>query len=554
MKKNLTADVLIVGAGPVGLTLAMDLQARGVGVIVVEARRFMEPPSVKCNHVSARTMEQFRRLGFSHKLRDAGLPADHPNDVAFRTSIIGRELTRIPIPSRATRFTDTSGPDGWWPTPEPPHRINQIYLEPLLLEHTAALSGVQLLNSTEVTGYTQDVEGVSVRLMPLEGGEERLARCRYLVGCDGGRSFVRKEMGAQLAGTPVIQNVQSTYIRAPKLLDLIPRPLAWGYYAVNPRRCGTVFSIDGRETWLVHNHLNPHETDFEAVDRDASIRHILGVDAEFEYEVLRKEDWVGRRLVADRFRDRRVFICGDSAHLWVPYAGYGMNAGIADAVNLSWHLSAHLRGWADAAILDAYECERQPITEQVSRFAMNHAQSMIQARKAVPQNIEEPGEEGEAVRAAVGNAAYELNVQQFCCAGLNFGYYYDNSPLIEYDDEAPPPYSMGNFTASTVPGCRAPHFCLAGGDSLYDHFGGDYTLLRFDTKTSVEPFLSSAQKQGVPVKLLDIEGVDVPVEYRHPLVLCRADLHVAWRGERFPEDPATLVDRLRGRVGPRLVA
>ena len=113
-------DVLVVGAGPVGLTLAMDLAARGARVQVAEVRRYAEPPNVKCNHVSARSMEVFRRLGVAHKLRNAGLPEDFPNDVVFRTSVTGQDITRIPIPCRRDRYTDTTGPDGWWPTPEPP--------------------------------------------------------------------------------------------------------------------------------------------------------------------------------------------------------------------------------------------------------------------------------------------------------------------------------------------------------------------------------------------------------------------------------------------------
>src|SRR5690606_34976219 len=218
-------------------------------------------------------------------------------------------------------------------------------------------------------------------------------------------------------------------------------------------------------------HLNPHETEFDSVDRDQSIRHILGVGDDFAYEVISKEDWVGRRLVAQRFRDRRVFIAGDAAHLWVPYAGYGMNAGIADALNLSWLLAAQVQGWAHPAMLDAYEAERQPITEQVSRFAMDHAQKMIKARSAVPANIEDGDAAGAAARALIGEEAYQLNVQQFCCAGLNYGYYYEGSPIIESDGEAPPAYTMGGFTPSTVPGCRAPHFWLADGRSLYDALG-----------------------------------------------------------------------------------
>src|SRR5262245_36689469 len=208
MEPELTADVLIVGAGPVGLSLAMNLSERGLSVILAEVRHFKQPPSVKCNHVAARTMEQFRRLGVAHKLRSTGLPASYPNDVAFRTTLTGIELTRIHIPGRETRYTDTSGPDGWWPTPEPPHRINQIYLEPLLMEHTAALPNVHLLNRTQVMGYTQEEQSVRVQACDLDSGATRTLIAKYLVGCDGGRSFVRKQIGAQLSGTPVIQQVQ----------------------------------------------------------------------------------------------------------------------------------------------------------------------------------------------------------------------------------------------------------------------------------------------------------------------------------------------------------
>ena len=171
---------------------------------------------------------------------------------------------------------------------------------------------------------------------------------------------------------------------------------------------------------------------------------------------------------------------------------------------------------------------------------------MIKARRAVPANIEEPGPAGEALRAEIGQEAYDLNVQQFCCAGLNFGYFYRDSPILADDDEAPPAYSMGSFTPSTVPGCRAPHFWLADGRSLYDAFGLGYTLLRFDPGADVQPLLAAAQSRAMPLELVDVQAGEVPPAYRHKLVLCRADQHVVWRSDAVPADAAGLVDLLRG--------
>jgi len=540
------ADVIIVGAGPVGLAAAMDLDARGIQAILVEQRQFLQPPSVKCNHVAARTMERFRRLGVAAQVRAAGLPADYPHDVAFRTTLTGRELTRIPIPPSAERYTCADGPDTRWATPEPPHRINQTFLEPVLALHVAGLPRVTLLNATRYQGLTQDDNGVSATVTGLDGGDRRVLRARFVIGADGGRSAVRKDIGASLRGDAVIQSVQSTCIRAPGLYDLMPGRRAWGYYAYNGRRKGHVYAIDGHETFLVHNHLSPDEAVSGSADRDWCIRAILGVDDGFRYEVVSKEDWVARRLVADRFRYGRVFIAGDAAHLWVPYGCYGMNAGIADALNLTWTLGAILGGWAGPAMIDAYEAERLPITAQVSKFAMSHAERVIKNRQAVPADIEDGTEEGEQARAAFGRQAYDLNVQQFAAAGLNFGYSYDGSPIISYDGEPAPEYTMGSYTQATAPGCRAPHFWLEPGVSLYDRLGRGYSLLRLDQRVDAEPLTAAATVAGVPLELIDVPPAAAPAEYRHALLICREDQHVAWRGDAAPTDSAALVDLLRG--------
>jgi 2-polyprenyl-6-methoxyphenol hydroxylase-like FAD-dependent oxidoreductase len=537
-------DVLIVGAGPVGLTLAIDLAWRGIDVTVVETRSPAAPPEPKCNHVAARTMEIFRRLGLAEKVRNAGLPADYPHDISYRTTFAGKELTRIEIPCRRDRFTKTDGPDGNWPTPEPPHRINQIFLEPILFEHAAAQPRIRIINRTSAEDVVVEENSARANLRDLDSGNIRRISCRYLIGCDGARSVVRKAVGAELAGDAVVQRVQSTYIRAPGLIDLQQHARAWGTGAINPRRSGMVYAIDGRERWLVHNYMRPGEGDFDSVDRDRCIRTILGVGADFKYEIISREDWYGRRLIAQKFRQGCAFIAGDAAHIWVPYAGYGMNAGIADAMNLSWLLAAHLNGWAPAAILDAYEAERWPITSQVSRFAMSHAEAEIRRRGAVPETIEDAGTEGEAVRREVGQLTYEINVQQYACAGLNFGTYYDRSPIIAYDGAEHPAYTMNSYTPSTVPGCRTPHLWCEDGRSLYDAMGPVFTLLRLDPRIDVAALQAAARHRGVPLKLLEVEPT--AIFYGGGLVLSRPDQHVAWRGGCLPVDPLALIDRVRG--------
>jgi 2-polyprenyl-6-methoxyphenol hydroxylase-like FAD-dependent oxidoreductase len=552
MKTTLETQVLIVGAGPVGLTLAMDLAQRGIHVLVAEVRHRGEPPNVKCNHVSARSMEIFRRLGVAAALRNAGLPADYPNDVAYRTRFAGQEISRIPIPSRQDRYTSRTGPDTWWPTPEPPHRINQLFLEPVLFAHAEATKGLKIINRVRVDEFKQDDDGVIAQGIDLDTGKAVHIRSHYLIGCDGGRSLVRKKMGAKLSGTDVVGRVQSTYFRAPSLIHLQKSAPAWATFSINPIRSGNVYAIDGRETWLLHNYLTAEEQDFDSVDRDWAIRQILGVDADFKYEIISKEDWVGRRLVADQFRDRRVFLCGDAAHLWIPMAGYGMNAGIADAINLSWQLAAYLKGWGHEGLLNGYQAERLPITEQVSYFAMNHAQALQKKREQVPSNIEEDSQSGRVARERIGREMYELNVKQYCCAGLNFGYYYDRSPMIAYDGTPQPEYSMDQFVSSTVPGCRVPHIWLQKGCSLYDALGQGFTLLRLISASGsaldTSPIERAAQDVGLPLKLLDIPEALAGEAYTHPLVLARPDQHVAWRGHAMPANARNLIDQIRGAL------
>lgn len=555
MQPKFTTDIAVAGAGPVGMTLAIDAALRGVKVVLIEARAAGEPPSAKCNTVAARTMETFRRLGVAEAVRAAGLPDDYPTDTIYCTGITGYELCRIRMPSRAERpqpgFWDSD-----WPTPESMVRVSQLYIEPILYERVKNLPNVTVLNRTAVDGYDQDAEGVTVHCTGQDG-ETFDIRARYLAGCDGGRSTVRKAMGVSLVGDAEISRTRSTLIKAPGLRALWgDRRPAWMSWVRNPKRSGTVIAIDGQDTWLVHRGVGAAET-FEDVPFDQSIREVLGVDDSFTWEVLNHEDWIGRRMVAERFRDGRVFIAGDAAHLWVPFAGYGMNAGIADAAELSWLLCSVVNGWADNGILDAYQAERQPITEQVSYFAMNKVLENVEAMQAsggggVPDVLTEDSAQGQAVREMIGKRLFDINLPQMSPEGLNFGYYYEGSPIIAYDGETAPAYDMGSFTAATAPGCRLPHFRLADGASVYDRLGADYTLLAFGGEDA-SAVAKAAKAAGVPMTTLDAANPD-PELFRHRYYVVRFDEHIVWRGDKAPADLEGLLRRLKGAARQAVAA
>jgi hypothetical protein len=184
---------------------------------------------------------------------------------------------------------------------------------------------------------------------------------------------------------------------------------------------------------------------------------------------------------------------------------------------------------------------------------MSHALGAIKERTSVPPEVLHNTAAGEAVRKEVGAAAYDLHIQQFTCAGLNFGYFYPDSPLIAYDGEAAPGYTMFNYTPSTAPGCRTPHLWLEDGRSLYDAVGPDYTMLRLDVEADVAPFMSAAAQAGVPVALLDVRAAEVSEVYRHKLVLNRPDGHVAWRGDALPDNPAELIALISARKAHKSV-
>ncbi len=532
--------VLIIGGGPVGLSLGMDLASRGIDTLILEQRAAMEPPEPRCNHVSARTMEVFRRLGVADPVRAAGLPADYPHDVAYVTSMSGHELGRVRIPSRANRFNDAGYADGGWPTPEPPHRINQVYLEPVLFRHATTFDKLTIVSNFRAHTVTQLGASVQVGGTDLSTGKTRQFEAQFVAGCDGASSLVRKILGVELQGDDGLMYAMMATINAPALLRNVGCNPAWMYWILNPLQLGAVIALDGADEWVVNGFYSSPQ-DAATFDWNATIRRCIGSDVDFTIHT--KKPWVGRRLLADKFSVGNVFLLGDAAHNWIPMAGYGMNAGIADAANLAWKLAAVINGWADRDLLPTFEAERRPILDQVSSIA-----ALVRKKNnlTIAPDVEEPGPAGDACRAQLGSYMVENDGPQFACIGLNFGYYYEGSPAIAYDGGQPPAYAIGSYTPSTYPGCRVPHIWLNDKSSLYDHLGPGYTLLRCDSAIDVSVLQDAAQAAGVTLHQIDLHGQREASIYDTPLLLVRPDQHVAWRGMAVPTNVEQLIEQIRG--------
>ena len=536
--------VIIAGGGPVGLTLAMDLGWRGVASLLFEERVAAEPPNPKCNTTNARSMEHFRRLGCADRLRAAGLPANHPTNVVYVTRVNGHLLARLNLPPSSMRRQDAGALDEGWPTPEPQHRISQIFVEPILYQHALTFPGVEIRRGWRVESFEQRDGEVVVDAVEIATGRREQHRSRYLVGCDGGRSTIRRQLGIELSGVDVIGRNVSVYFRSPELIEHDRNGPAWMYWIVNEDQFGTLVALDGKVLWLLHLAV-PAGQDFDDIDLKVAIPAALGV--EVPMEILGIERWTSRRLVADRYRDGNVFLAGDAAHIWIPLGGFGMNAGIGDATNLAWLLSAEHHGWAGPRLLDAYEAERRPIGDLVSGAAVQIMKNRGPAMQ-VQDGLEDDSPAAEAMRRAMGERIVAADASQFNSVGVQLGYFYDKSPVNVDDGTPPPQFSLDKYIPTSRPGSRAPHAWLENGISLYDALGPDFTLLCIGpTSHDVSPLEEAAIGRNVPLKVLRIPQREILATYEnYSLVLVRPDQHIAWRGQQMLDDPLALIDRVRG--------
>jgi 2-polyprenyl-6-methoxyphenol hydroxylase-like FAD-dependent oxidoreductase len=535
--------VVIVGAGPVGLALALELGWRGVDCVLVERsvdRRGEIDLHPRAAAITPRTMEFCRRWGFAERITNAGFPTDFPFNNLFCTSLDGYLVAIHEFESMETREPLTV-------SPEFRERCPQTWFDPILADEVTRYASVTTMNGWQFESFVDHGDQVAVSLSNVANGERREIRCRYLVGCDGGGSAVRKQLNVETDGAGKLSDSLNAVLRIPGFMQRHEKGPAERYIFLDGTGRWSVLSVmDGRELWRFGVTRATAELQADRTLLDALIRRALGPDV--DYEILSVVLWTRRDSIAGRFRVGNVFLAGDAAHVIPPNLGIGMNTGVGDAVDLGWKLAATLQGWGGEALLDSYEIERRPVALR-NAAASTSAYRVSQDATTGQPDITESGERGERARAIVAEHLQRELGAGWQTFNLALGYRYDSSPIC-IPDGTPVPTGdddFGNYQQTARPGARAPHVWLNNEQSTIDLFGRGFVLLRLSAADmDVSAFLAAAQTQGVPLEVVDLDNPEVLAAYESRLVLVRPDGHVAWRSNELPPDPAAIIGRVRG--------
>ncbi|MFZ2736685.1 MAG: FAD-dependent monooxygenase [Burkholderiaceae bacterium] len=526
-------EVLIVGAGPVGLTLAIDLGKRGIACTLIEqkdAPQFLP----KMERANARTMEMYRRIGLAEPIRQAGLRGDCPMDVYVVLSLNQPPLLRLRYPSideaRANGRVTNDGTGAL----EPYQLISQYTLEPLLKQIAESLPTVTVRYGCEFTSFEQDASGVHAKLK--SDGKIETVRASYLVGCDGGASGVRKQLGIKLRGEGAMMEFRQALFRCDELFDRLPLgngPGRGRHYHVADDKASFLIMQDSTVHWTLHAVVGSDE------EMKTQFEKVIGFPV--QYEMLSCFPWRQNLLLADRYRQDRVFLAGDSAHLVIPTGGLGMNTGVGDAFDLSWKLAATIEGWGGENLLASYSQERRQVGERnvgASRYASIGRRKW---RSMVRANLGDNTAEGKHNR---DNLAQVANVEQRKTnemSGSEMGYRYVDSPII-MDIPGGPEHLFREYVPSTWPGARLPHVWLNDGSAIQDRLPSQgYTLLKLGNSQRPTANLEQAfAAYGAPLTVLTLDDQLARDLYGFDLILLRPDMHIVWRGQQLPDDAASI--------------
>ena len=542
--------VIIVGGGPVGMVLALQLDQLGVPCTIINKERDSRWHP-KGNTHNSRTMEHYRRLGLANQIRTFGLPAGHPTDVGYFTTLAGIEVARLRMPSEAEKMQAVQQAEPADQIVEPIFRCNQMYVERFLFDKVQAAKRIDSRFGWECVEWQDFGDRVEVQAVEAATSRQEIFEGEYLVGCDGGNSTVRRKLGIRYSGEPAREQLwaggltASTFLRAPEFYrKAIHGPLCWQYFVANPRVQANFVALDGKELFLFSTRLLLRDGEKEADVIDRRLKLCIGVDAEFEY--IGHFSWTaGQGLVADSYGAGRAVMAGDAVHLFTPQGGFGMNTGIDDVANLSWKLAALVQGWGGPNLLPSYAAERRPVAIRNTTAA----QQMARRAGVVPirDDIEDSTSAGEQARRDASSFYLRSAEAAYASIGIQLGARYDNSPIIVGDGLAPPD-DAHQYVPSASPGGRAPHVWLAKNRSLFDEFGIGFTLLCLSQSDHMPDEIASlAKARRLPFKTVRTPSPVARELYDADFALIRPDQHVAWRGNRLPDDLNGLLNLVTGR-------
>lgn len=542
MTQTAKTQVLIVGGGPTGLTLAIDLGMRGIDCTLIEQKEAPQflPKMERCN---ARNMEIYRRMGLAGKIRAAGLDRNVPMDVFIVTNLVEPPLLHLTYPSVAemqARIAKTN--DGTLPL-EPYQLISQYTLEPLFKSVAETIPAIKVRYGHELVSFTQNPQGVrtggsvTAKVRKLDGSLGEI-EADYMVGCDGGASIVRRDLKIKLAGETRLKFRQALFY-CEDLFERIPIGKGRHYHVA-----------DDIASFLIVQDSTKHFSLHAIADSDPDMARLFESIAAMpvDYELLYVGEWRQSLLLADRYGDGRVFMAGDAIHLVIPTGGLGMNTGVGDAIDLSWKLAAVLQGWGGPKLLASYERERRPVGANniaASTFAANGRRKWRSMQQA---NIRDLTPEGANTRAELARVANIEQRKTNEMTGAELGYRYQGSPII-VDEPGGPELNFMEYVPTSWPGARLPHIWLENGDPIQDRIGAGagYTLLRLGGATADTSGLARAfDALGAPFQMLDIEGQAPRELYGCDLLLLRPDMHIAWRGNSAHPEPQRLAAIVTG--------
>ena len=532
-------QVLIVGAGPVGLTLAIDLGQQGIECLLIDKKPGPEflPKMERCN---ARTMEIFRRMGLVDQIRAAGLRSDVSMDVYIIRSMCEAPWLRLEYPSVDDARAEIAACEDTSQPAEPYQLISQYTLEPLLLEVAKSLPSVTVIYNFSFEGLSQDAAGITATAQTFDG-EVRTIHADYLAGCDGRGSPVRRALGIQLTGEGNIARMRQALYRCDDLFERLP-------IGEGPGQGRHYHVADGANSFLIMQDSTRHWTLHAVVEDDAAMaaqfEKVVGQPIDFE--MLYVGEWTQNLLLADSYGGGRVFLAGDSAHLVIPTGGLGMNTGIGDAIDLSWKLAAALRGWGGPELLASYEVERRQVGDRniaASRYASTGRRKW---RSMWRPELDQRGVEYDAARADFVRVAHEEQRKTNEMIGAELGYRYFGSPVIAEEPGGPEQLFL-TYDPTAWTGVRLPNAWIAPGESILDGFQRCFTLLDFGVDPDAgRPLVTALAAIGAPVRARTIADQRLRALYGRDMFLLRPDLHIAWRGNTAPDDPAALASRVTG--------